>query len=136
MPLRLLREYDNERIYHLDTETIIITLDENDCKIEISDSEGAFGEINLIESDDGESHHIALLDFSRHKRKGIGTEALVFFKEYFGTKLTATPNDGHEREDGSHLTGDGLPFVTKLQRLGIVEPFYDNDNEDPNNPRG
>ena len=46
-----------------------------------------------------------LLDES-YKHKGIGREALVFFKEVSGGTIVAEDDDGIQKNDGSHLTGD------------------------------
>jgi hypothetical protein len=55
----------------------------------------------------------------KYKYRGIGTEAFRFFREYTSAKVTFSENDGLRKDDGSHLTGDGVRFVTKLK--GMME---------------
>lgn len=47
---------------------------------------------------------------------GIGTEAFRFFKEYTGANISFSDNDGITKTDGSHLSGNGAPFVESLKR--------------------
>jgi len=52
----------------------------------------------------------------KYKHQGIGTEAVRLFRECTGSEITFSDNDGHRKEDGSHLTGDGPTFVESLKR--------------------
>jgi hypothetical protein len=54
----------------------------------------------------------------KYKRQGIGTRAVKFFLwANAGDGFEITENDGLRRDDGSHLTGDGVPFMAHLGRL-------------------
>lgn len=53
----------------------------------------------------------------KYKHQGIGTEAFRFFREYTGAEITFSENDGRQRGDGSHLTGDAPQFVAKLKAM-------------------
>lgn len=54
----------------------------------------------------------------KYKHQGIGIEAFKLFRECTGhAKVTFSENDGIRREDGSHLTGDGPRFVSKLKNM-------------------
>ena len=59
-------------------------------------------------------------DGGEFKRCGIGRQALKFHHQSFGCLFTAAPNDGQQREDGSHLTGDALRFIQKMRDEGLV----------------
>jgi len=56
-------------------------------------------------------------DGGKYKYQGIGTEAFRLFRECTGAKVTFSENDGIQKEDGSHLTGDAPAFVEKLKRM-------------------
>lgn len=65
-------------------------------------------------------------DGGAFKKCGIGRQALKFHNESFGCLFTAAPNDGHRREDDSHLTGDARGFIEKMRDEGLVlrsEPY-------------
>lgn len=54
----------------------------------------------------------------RYKRQGIGTRAVQYFLwANSGDFFEITENDGQRREDGSHLTGDGVGFMAHLSKL-------------------
>ncbi|MDM1396079.1 hypothetical protein HX049_02645 [Myroides odoratimimus] len=59
-----------------------------------------------------------------YKRNGLGTAAVEFFKEFYGEPIIVSSYNGMERADGSHLTGEGLPFAMRLLELGIID--YEN----------
>jgi hypothetical protein len=78
--------------------------------------------------------HITNLSLDACKRKGIGRECLKFHIDTFGLRLTAGESDGNRMEDGSHLTGDGAPFIRKMREEGIVQrSSYDEEEEDDSN---
>jgi len=54
------------------------------------------------------------------QEQGLGTEAVKMFIDVTGCTLYTRPNDGIEREDGSHLTGDAIFFLTSLRQKGII----------------
>ncbi len=53
----------------------------------------------------------------KYKYQGIGTEAFRLFRECTGAEVTFSENDGIQKEDGSHLTGDAPRFVEKLKGM-------------------
>lgn len=81
------------------------------------------GTIRLAYVDEPGGHHyyITNLSLDSCKRKGIGRVCLQFHKKTFRAPLTAaSPYDPSQQEDGSHLTGDGLPFIQKMREEGVV----------------
>jgi hypothetical protein len=50
-----------------------------------------------------------------YKRQGIGTEAIRLFLECTGGPITFSDDDGIQRDDGSHLTGDAPGFVASIK---------------------
>ena len=83
------------------------------------------GSIELQATRSGEYHLKSMYldrDGGAFKRCGIGRQALTFHNELFGCLFTAAPNDGHEREDGSHLTGDAPRFIQKMRDEGLILP--------------
>lgn len=56
-------------------------------------------------------------DEGKYKYQGIGTEAFRFFRECTGASVTFSEDDGLQKNDGSHLTGDAPRFVAKLKAM-------------------
>lgn len=129
MALFLLQDDHMKRTYRLDDDREInIVVDESlqEIYIEIPERK-KIGEIILHRIDTGQNEEFKIthmfmdmLDAS-YKRKGIGHEALKFFKEITGGTITAEENDGIRKEDGSHLTGDAVEFVAKMREEGIIK---------------
>lgn len=126
---------DNKKIFEIDGDTICIEINVDDRDIIVyeavwDDDEEEYvksksiGRIELTEWDSGD-HYIQWMFLNgcggKYLRKGIGRAALIFFKEYFGTKIFAAENDGQDRDDGSHLTMDAPSFIGKMRDEGIVE---------------
>ncbi len=65
-------------------------------------------------------YHITHLELEPCKGLGIGRRCLQFHKEVYDAPLTAGDDNGTTSDDGSHLTGDGLPFITQMRKEGIV----------------
>lgn len=54
--------------------------------------------------------------------QGLGTEVLKFFRaETSCNSLYARPNDGHVRNDGSHLTGVAALFVSAMLKKNLID---------------
>lgn len=72
----------------------------------------------------------------QYKRQGIGSAALKFHHDMFGSPIYAQSDDGLSRDDGSHLTQDAPGFVAAMRKEGLIEPdhtYRDSDegiNED------
>ena len=81
------------------------------------------GEFEFEEQDGGNLHimraYLEACD-GRFKRKGIGREILRYAHDIYGLPITATPGDGVERSDGSHLTQDAPGFISRMMDEGFV----------------
>ena len=65
--------------------------------------------------------YITHLDLSAtYCHAGIGSQMLEFVRDETGLPILAADNDGIQRGDGSHLTGDGPGFVAAMRRRGLV----------------
>lgn len=128
--MELVAEEDCKRTYELeDGSRIVIELDPGGFGIEVfTDEEERIGEFVFDEDILDGATYLQFMDLSgldgKYKRKGIGREALRFHKEVFGP-IFAARVDGFKRGDGSHLTGEGIPFITAMRGEGIIEPLDD-----------
>ncbi len=124
--MQLIKDQDNVRTYKLkNDEVIIIEVDDSGDRIEVTGDNGIeIGSFDMQELDNG-NHYITWMFLNKtsakYLRQGIGREALKFFKDYFGTKIYAADNDGFQKNDGSHLTGDAPGFVSQMKKEGIIE---------------
>lgn len=74
-------------------------------------------------------YHITHLALNEGFTKlGIGEACLQFHIEKFSLPLTAASQFDTQRDDGSHLTNDGVPFIMKMRQRGIVcpDPAFEN----------
>jgi len=102
----------------------VISIDEEGEEIIAMTDDGRKGTISLTRHCEyGDYFQLHDLSFEKIKRRGIGRESIKFHKEYFQLPIIATAHDGIKRDDGSHLVGDGLPFVIAMQKAGLIEPF-------------
>ncbi|ELZ9637258.1 hypothetical protein U1U22_001949 [Proteus mirabilis] len=103
-----------------------ITYDDSgeEINVYLDDDKQGFISLNKIETDNPKDNcfRITHLELGKCKRQGIGTYCLEKHKELFNSILTAGSSDGQKCDDGSHLTGDGAPFIEKMREQGIVEP--------------
>lgn len=79
--------------------------------------------LRLIEGDQPcqpDAYHITHLALDSCSHLGIGRRCLQFHRELFDAPITAGSNDGTKCDDGSHLTGDGPGFITRMKAEGIV----------------
>jgi hypothetical protein len=113
-----------------DGRSVDIEIDDTGQEITVRAVNGPkLGSIELQGTDSGHYHLKRMYldqDGGAFKRCGIGRQALKFHNESFGCLFTAAPNDGQEREDGSHLTGDAPRFIRKMRDEGLVlqsEPY-------------
>lgn len=133
--LTLISDKETTRIYEnpkgIEFE-ITIDEDEHEVFLKCNDTGNSIGYFSFTELgvDDGykssfDGYKLTHMYIEEeYQRLGLGTLAVKFFKEWNGEPIFVSPNDGFEREDGSHLTGDGLPFAMKLMEEGIIEDFY------------
>jgi hypothetical protein len=66
----------------------------------------------------------------RYLKQGIGRAALLFHKKMFCLPIVAADNDGMQRSDGSHLTGDAPGFVRKMRQEGVIVQSQPQSDED------
>lgn len=127
--LRLIKERPDLREYALANGNHIMIDVFNDSHIEVLDSKSKLiGGIylNLIEVDEHSDPYYYITRMYLDKkdksylRQGIGREALIYFKEIYGYKITAAEDDGQRKDDGSHLTGDAPSFVAKMIEEGVI----------------
>ncbi|WP_114807795.1 GNAT family N-acetyltransferase [Vibrio cholerae] len=99
-----------------------INIDDEGHEITVKKDGNVVGTINLSEKlDFGHEFYITHLSLNECRRQGIGRECLKFHKRIFDTPITAaSPCVSHPMNDGSHLTGDGLPFINQMREEGIV----------------
>ena len=101
------------------------------CKIEIDDEGQDIivkidgeekGTMNLTMYDDEQYHfRITNLSLDKCRRMGIGRKCLQLHKEMFNAPIiAASPYSQDQLSDGSHLTGDGVPFITQMRDEGLV----------------
>ncbi|MHB1697423.1 MAG: hypothetical protein ACYCSQ_04895 [bacterium] len=56
--------------------------------------------------------------------KGIGRTCLLYFKDKYGDIYAASIlGSGPKPDDGSELVNDGVPFVEKMRKEGIIEYY-------------
>lgn len=129
--LSLVKDEGEIREYRL-MDGRFITIDvSDDSELVVMDHENTeIGRINFSfrnEDFPGRSsyYHITWMYFDlkdgSYLHKGIGREALIFFKKIYGLPITASNDDGFRKDDGSHLTGDAPAFVKKMRDEGIIE---------------
>lgn len=139
MKLKEIEYYDNIKVFELGKDKILIEIEDSDTTINVSeavwnDDEEEFeagssiGRFQFQELDNG-NHYLLWMGLEgcnrKYVHKGIGTEAIKFFKEYYNSKIYSAPNDGIVRDDGSHLTNNAPSFVLKMQSIGLFEPNED-----------
>lgn len=55
-----------------------------------------------------------------YRRKGIGREVLLFFIDRTGTRLVCDAPGGPANDYATHVVDDGIPFVCKMNREGLI----------------
>ncbi len=101
--------------------TLILQLD----NVLIKDLGGnLIGEFNFKELDYNKGFKIthAYTDIynSNYKRTGLGEQAIMFFKSCKGEADVYVSSNYERQNDGSHLTGQGEIFVTRMMEKGIL----------------
>lgn len=109
-----------------DDMTVIVEMDGHDAVVSTSDGDevGRF-KFREIEYDYGPTTHSYLhlchMDLHGYKGLGIGRFCLQVVTQETGMVITASdPSDLQEKDDGSHLIGDGPGFVRAMQREGLI----------------
>lgn len=107
-----------------DEDVYEIWIDDSGEEISVFKDESKLGSISLnVIHDDMSSlelYHITHLALDKCKRRGIGRACLIYHRELFGMPISAGSDTGTRSDDGSHLTGDGLPFVTRMREEGLI----------------
>lgn len=124
---------DTEKFQLKDGRWVDIVLSDDTLTIEIFEHQAGqkVGEMRFdhIEgaSDRGDDDYIRstwsymdLLD-GTYKHQGIGRRCLQIIKECWDLPIIAATNDGRQREDGSHLTGDAPEFVARMVKEGLLD---------------
>lgn len=104
-------------VYDDDDDKHTITFRENGIRL------GGSGEFEFVFKDEDGYGDKFLLQrmYSPIPKSGLGEAALEYFKDTTGKVIYTRPNDGMRRDDESHLTGDALKFVPRMQKLGYIE---------------
>ena len=55
-----------------------------------------------------------------YRRRGIGRAILQFFKDHTGAMLFCDPPDSPANDQATHIVDDGIPFVLKMKREGLI----------------
>lgn len=107
-----------------DNEIYLISIEDSGEEITVFKNDENLGHISFrMISDDSpnnEFYHITHLALDKCRRRGIGRACLVFHRQTFGQPITAGVDIGTTSDDGSNLTGEGLPFVTKMREEGLI----------------
>lgn len=115
-----------------------IYIDDSGEEISVFSEESKVGSISLSltygEYKYKDCFHITNLSLDKCQGQGVGRRCLQFHIENFDGLLTAASHDGNRRDDGSHLTGAGFPFIQQMRSEKIVCPdseyeqdFYDDE---------
>ncbi len=90
------------------------------------------GEFEFIVDDDDDYRFLLARMYAPFKHNGLGREALEFFIEETGATIWTREPFGPKYDDGSYLTEDAPAFVSKMQKLGLIEEwdYYDEEPED------
>lgn len=116
-------------------QTVFATRSRGDVAIDIDDeamiahvrtlSGQNIGRLEFEVVDDPQQEHLYLRwahleDLPGYTQQGIGRQCLKLMMNIFGLPITAAPNDGQKRDDGSHLTGDAPEFVRRMKLEGLI----------------
>jgi len=99
-----------------------ITFWENEMKLD--------GEFEFEVDEFNDARFLLKRMYSPIKYQGLGKMALEFFIEETDGVIWTRPNDGQQRDDGSHLTEDAPSFVRARQKDGLIEPWPDDILDD------
>ena len=110
--------------------SVDIVVNEHDFSVEVIDavSGDRVGgmEFRMIEDDGHGTNRLRLtwayLDQagSEYKYQGIGRCCLELVRQVSGMEIVAAEDDGLQKDDGSHLTGDAPEFVAKMREEGLI----------------
>ncbi len=125
---------NNHNFTAKDSEIYLISADEFGEEITVFKDGESLGHISLErisdEGPDNEIFYVTHLSLENCRRLGIGRACLQLHHRTFGRPITAGVDNGTTSGDGSHLTGDGLPFVTKMREEGLIVSDEELDDSD------
>lgn len=102
-------------------ELVTIKINDDGTQISVWSGDRQLGTIDLNCFDDPDYYfYITHLALDHCKGLGIGRACLEFHKAIFSSPIWAAADDGIQRDDGSHLTGDGPGFIAKMVAEGLV----------------
>jgi hypothetical protein len=107
-------------------ETVTLKIDDYENTVTaLNSSNQEIGSLEFSYDEDFDKHKLKWMHLDKlgdkYKRMGIGTAAILFYKDFFNCLVYAEYNDGIQKDDGSHLTQDAPVFVDKLRNQGIIE---------------
>ncbi|CAK1212579.1 TPA: hypothetical protein J4Q69_001336 [Escherichia coli] len=107
-----------------DGNTYQIDLDDEYIEVRLSGEKVGSISLNLIQNDDysPDYYYITDLSLEKCKRLGIGRECLRLHQKEIKSPICAAEENSVKMSDGSHLIGDGVPFIAKMRDEGIVVP--------------
>lgn len=100
----------------LDDGESVRVFDANGCEV----GSVTFMQVNADDFELPSYFYLQHLDLEGCKRLGIGTEIFRLHNEHIGEPITAANQFGPSMDDGSHLIGDGVPFVQKMREKGFI----------------
>lgn len=108
--------------------TVFIEVDETGHEVTVEDDAGCtvgamqFRAITVPISpyEEIEQWHLCHMDMGARRGEGIGRRCLELIKEQVGVAITASEDDGIQKDDGSHLVGDGPGFVDKMREERLI----------------
>ncbi|NQY36614.1 MAG: GNAT family N-acetyltransferase [Alteromonadaceae bacterium] len=108
-----------------------IEIDEDGQEIIVKINGTKKGSISLTMYDWPQDYfYITNLSLDNCRRMGIGRKCLQFHKKVFDAPITAaSPYSQDKLSDGSHLTGDGVPFITQMREENLVCRHKDESDE-------
>lgn len=141
MKANLIDDRDDERDYQLPNGNIVTLRYEPDSgEITFWDGEEQLGGTNdcfyFIDHPTKDNYLLARMYVPKElKNMGLGRACIEFFGDYVNSSIYVRPDDGVERDDGSHLTEDAPGFVAKMIEEGLIIgyktcPYEESDEYD------
>ena len=120
------------RVYQINgTTNITLILNEDQTEIAFFNMHGVELDGEFCFDDESENGRRFLLRRmyapSTLKNAGLGRAALQLFKDNTDATIYVRPNDGEQREDGSHLTEDAPAFVVRMMEEGLIEKYQEEE---------
>lgn len=126
----LIKDNDNERDYKIPNGNIITIKISDDAEITYWNKNKQLGnndDFVFVEDEFDLTRYLLARMYVPIKNCGLGRATIEFFKDYYDAVIYARPNDGNERNDGSHLTEDAPSFVAHMIAEGLIEDNSERD---------